>query len=63
MRPQYLIEMDQKKWADLAGRLSKGGKGAGRGVGLLIAAGGLAYGASQSFYTGEFYRFSAKLVP
>ncbi|XP_074654167.1 prohibitin-2-like [Tubulanus polymorphus] len=36
---------------DLAGRLSKGGKGLGKGVGLLAAAAGLAYGAAHSFYT------------
>ncbi|XP_064642146.1 prohibitin-2-like [Lineus longissimus] len=43
--------MDQQKMQDFAGRLQKGGKGLGRGMGLLVAAGGLAYAASQSFYT------------
>lgn len=38
---------------DFAGRLQKGGKGLGRGAGLLAVAGGLAYAASQSFYTVE----------
>jgi len=45
--------MDPKKLNDLAGRLQKGGKGAGVGIGLLAAAGGIAYGISQSFYTVE----------
>lgn len=43
--------MDPKNFQDLAGKIQKGGKGAGLGLGLLAAVGGLAYGASQSFYT------------
>ena len=48
--------MDGKKLGDLAGRLQKGGKGAGIGLGLLAAAGGAIYTISQSFYTGVFSR-------
>lgn len=43
--------MDPKKMGDLLGRLKGGGKGAGLGLGLLAAAGGLAYGIANSFYT------------
>lgn len=43
--------MDPKKMGDLLGRLKGGGKGAGVGLGLLAAAGGLAYGIANSFYT------------
>jgi len=43
--------MDQQKMKDFTNRLSKGGKGAGKGVGLIAAAAGLVYGATQSFYT------------
>jgi len=46
-------EMDPQKMKDMAGRLQRGGKGAGVGVGLLAAAGGLAYGLYQSVYTVE----------
>ncbi|XP_071109283.1 prohibitin-2-like [Haliotis cracherodii] len=45
--------MDPKKLGDLMGRLRAGGKGAGAGIGLLAAAGGLAYGATQALYTVE----------
>lgn len=45
--------MDPNKVQDLLGRLQKGGKGAGIGLGVLAAVGGLAYGLSQSFYTVE----------
>lgn len=45
--------MDPQKMKDMAGRLQRGGKGAGVGVGLLAAAGGLAYGLYQSVYTVE----------
>jgi len=38
---------------DLASRLRGSGKGLGKGAGFLLAAGGLAYAASQSFYTVE----------
>lgn len=44
--------MDPKKINDLAGRMQKGGKGLGAGIGFLAAAGTLAYGISRSFYTG-----------
>jgi len=43
--------MDPKKMQDLAGRVAKGGKGAGMGVGLLAAAAGVGYGLMQSMYT------------
>lgn len=43
--------MDPKKMGDLLGRLKGGGKGARVGLGLLAAAGGLAYGIANSFYT------------
>lgn len=39
------------QWKDLASRLPKGGGGLATGLKLLIAAGGLAYGAAQSVYT------------
>jgi len=45
--------MDPKNLKDMAGRLQRGGKGAGIGVGLLGAAAGLAYGMYQSLYTVE----------
>ncbi|KAL5013183.1 hypothetical protein ScPMuIL_007453 [Solemya velum] len=45
--------MDKKNLGDLAGRLKGGGKGMGLGLGFLAAAGGLAYGLSQSLYTVE----------
>ncbi|XP_046347411.1 prohibitin-2-like [Haliotis rufescens] len=45
--------MDPKKLGDLMGRLRSGGKGAGAGIGLLAAAGGLAYGVTQALYTVE----------
>jgi len=41
------------QFKDLGGRLARGGRGAGVGAGLLLAAGGLAYGLSQSVYTVE----------
>ena len=40
------------KASDLLSKIGKNGKGAGAGLGLLAAAGGLAYGLSKSFYTG-----------
>lgn len=43
--------MAQNKLNDLAGRFAKGPKGLGTGLKLLVAAGGLAYGVSQSMYT------------
>jgi prohibitin 2 len=43
--------MDKNKLSDLAGRLQKGGKGAGIGAGLIAAAGAAVYGLYQSFYT------------
>ena len=45
--------MDKNKLSDLAGRLQKGGKGAGIGAGLIAAAGAAVYGIYQSFYTGN----------
>ena len=45
--------MDPKKLGDFAGRLKSGGKGFGTGIGFLAAAGALAYGVSQSIYTGN----------
>lgn len=45
--------MDKNKLSDLAGRLQKGGKGAGIGAGLIAAAGAAMYGIYQSFYTGK----------
>ena len=44
--------MDPAKMKDFAGRLQKGGKGAGPGIGLLGAAGALAFGLYKSMYTG-----------
>ena len=44
--------MDPKKLGDLAGRFKSGGKGFGAGFGFLAAAGAIAYGVSQSVYTG-----------
>ena len=46
-------KMDKNKLSDLAGRLQKGGKGAGIGAGLIAAAGAAVYGLYQSFYTGK----------
>ena len=45
--------MDPKKFGDFAGRFKSGGKGLGTGFGFLAAAAGLAYGVSQSIYTGN----------
>lgn len=45
--------MDKNKLNDLAGRLQRGGKGAGVGLGFLAAAGGIVYGIYQSLYTVE----------
>lgn len=45
--------MDKKSLNDLAGRLQKGGKGAGLGLGVLAAAGGVAYTLYQAMYTVE----------
>jgi prohibitin 2 len=45
--------MDKSKLNDLAGRLQKGGKGAGIGLGFLAAAGAVGYGIYQSLYTVE----------
>ena len=43
-----------EKLNEVLSKLSKGGgKGAGAGLGFLVAAGGLAYAAANSFYTGE----------
>jgi prohibitin 2 len=45
--------MDKSKLNDLAGRLQKGGKGAGAGLGFLAAAAGIGYGIYNSMYTVE----------
>ncbi|CAH1776191.1 unnamed protein product [Owenia fusiformis] len=45
--------MDPKKMADMAGRLKGAGRGLPTGLGLLAAAGGLAYGLYNSMYTVE----------
>lgn len=46
--------MAQSKLNDLAGKFGKGGPpGLGLGLKLLGAAGALAYGVSQSVYTGN----------
>lgn len=48
--------MAQSKLNDLAGKFGKGGPpGVGIGLKLLGIAGALAYGASQSVYTGKLY--------
>ena len=44
--------MDPAKVREFAGRLSKGGKGAGPGLGLLGAAAALSYGLYKAMYTG-----------
>ncbi|ELU15649.1 hypothetical protein CAPTEDRAFT_167479 [Capitella teleta] len=43
--------MDPKKLSEMMGRIQKGGKGAGLGLGFLAAAGSVAYGLYQSMYT------------
>jgi len=43
--------MDPKKINDFMGRVSRGGRGAGIGVGFIAAAAGAAYGIYQSLYT------------
>ena len=48
----WWYKMDPNKVKDFAGRLQKGSKGAGLGLGLLAAAGGAAYALYQSMYTG-----------
>ena len=46
--------MDAKnKMADIMARLGKSPRGVGLGMQLLIGAGGLVYGISQSMYTGK----------
>ena len=49
----FVFRMNPNQIKDLLGRLARGSKGVGLGVGLLGAAAGLAYGASQSMYTVE----------
>jgi prohibitin 2 len=49
--------MENKNWGELLGRLQKGGKGAGIGLGFLAAAGSAAYGLYQSMYTGTWFSF------
>ena len=44
--------MDPDKLKDIAGRLRRGGRGAGLGGTFLAAAGALSYGVYQSMYTG-----------
>ena len=45
--------MDPQNLKDMAGRLQRGGRGAGIGGAMLAAAGGIAYGLYNSFYTGK----------
>ena len=45
--------MDPAKARDFLGRLGKGGKGAGSGLGVLGAAAALGYGIYKSMYTGK----------
>lgn len=50
--------MAQSKLNDLAGKFGKGGPpGIGIGLKLLGVAGALAYGVTQSVYTGKFQQF------
>jgi prohibitin 2 len=42
-----------QKLSEILSRLAKGSKGAGAGLGAILAVGGLAYGASQSIFTVE----------
>ena len=44
--------MDKQKINDLAGKMMKGGKGAGVGAGFLALSGAVLYGAYNSFFTG-----------
>jgi F0F1-type ATP synthase membrane subunit c/vacuolar-type H+-ATPase subunit K len=46
--------MSENKMNDMFARMARGSKGMGLGAGLLIAAGGLAYGISQSIFTGKY---------
>lgn len=46
--------MSAQKAAEAASRVFANPKGIGGGIGLLAAAGGLAYGAYQSFFTSMF---------
>jgi hypothetical protein len=45
---------DPKNLNEMFNKFAKGSKGAGKGVGALIALGGLAYGVSQSIFNGWF---------
>ncbi len=47
--------MDPEKMKDFAGRLQKGGRGAGVGLGFLGAAGAVVYGLYKSMYTGNLH--------
>lgn len=56
--------MAQSKFTDLAGKFGKGGGPPGLGIGLkLLAVGGVvAYGVTQSMYTGKCKYLSVILV-
>ena len=42
-----------QKVTEFMSKMSKGSKGMGAGMGALLAASGLFYGASQSIFTGQ----------
>lgn len=46
-----------QKATEFVGRVGKLPKGAGPGIGLLAAAGGLAYAAYHSVYTGMLHSY------
>lgn len=55
--------MAQSKLNDLAGKFGKGGPpGIGIGLKLLGVAGALAYGASQSVYTGKNWEITLNMI-
>ena len=53
--------MDPAKARDFLGRLGKGGKGTGSGLGVLGAAAALGYGIYKSMYTGKEAGMPAKI--
>ena len=54
--------MDPAKARDFLGRLGKGGKGAGSGLGVLGAAAALGYGIYKSMYTGKEAGMPASII-